>query len=195
MAITLPELKYELKDLEPFLSETAMDLHYNKHLKTYINNINTLILNTEFFDKSLENIVLTSIGPIFNNAAQAYNHAFYFSCLKPNTNQENTPPKNINNLIELNFGTFENFKNEFIQSAVNNFGSGWTWLVQDEKTNKLSIVNTSNANTPIVDGLNLLLCVDVWEHAYYTDYQNRRKDFVEKFFEYINWDFVEGNLK
>ena len=175
MSLFLPKLKYEMDELEPFISARTMDFHYNKHFQNYINTANTLIQDTDFADKSLKEIVQTSIGPIFNNAAQAFNHEFYFNGLCPKSRAVPVP--------------------QVLADAINdNFGSGWTWLVQNPVSRKLSIVNTSNAATPLTDGMCVLLCIDVWEHAYYLDYQNRRKDYVLEFFDYVDWDFVAENL-
>ncbi|MBQ3775071.1 MAG: superoxide dismutase [Ruminobacter sp.] len=193
MSLFLPKLKYELDELEPFISARTMDFHYNKHFQNYINTANTLIQDTDFADKSLKEIVQTSIGPIFNNAAQAFNHEFYFNCLCPKGKAVQIPSA-LAEAINDNFGSLANFKEQFTKNAIGNFGSGWTWLVQNPVSRKLSIVNTGNAATPLTDGMSVLLCIDVWEHAYYLDYQNRRKDYVLEFFDYIDWDFVASNL-
>lgn len=193
MSLFLPKLKYELDELEPFISARTMDFHYNKHFQNYINTANTLIQDTDFADKSLKEIVQTSIGPIFNNAAQAFNHEFYFNCLCPKGKAVQIPSA-LAEAINDNFGSLANFKEQFTKKAIGNFGSGWTWLVQNPVSRKLSIVNTGNAATPLTDGMSVLLCIDVWEHAYYLDYQNRRKDYVLEFFDYIDWDFVASNL-
>ena len=193
MSLFLPKLKYELDELEPFISARTMDFHYNKHFQNYINTANTLIQDTDFADKSLKEIVQTSIGPIFNNAAQAFNHEFYFNGLCPKSRAVPVPQV-LADAINDNFGSMASFKEQFSKSAISNFGSGWTWLVQNPVSRKLSIVNTSNAATPLTDGMCVLLCIDVWEHAYYLDYQNRRKDYVLEFFDYVDWDFVAENL-
>ncbi len=193
MSLFLPKLKYELDELEPFISARTMDFHYNKHFQNYINTANTLIQDTDFADKSLKEIVQTSIGPIFNNAAQAFNHEFYFNCLCPKGKAVQIPSA-LAEAINDNFGSLANFKAQFTKNAIGNFGSGWTWLVQNPVSRKLSIVNTGNAATPLTDGMSVLLCIDVWEPAYYLDYQNRRKDYVLEFFDYIDWDFVASNL-
>ena len=193
MSLFLPKLKYELDELVPFISARTMDFHYNKHFQNYINTANTLIQDTDFADKSLKEIVQTSIGPIFNNAAQAFNHEFYFNCLCPKGKAVQIPSA-LAEAINDNFGSLANFKEQFTKNAIGNFGSGWTWLVQNPVSRKLSIVNTGNAATPLTDGMSVLLCIDVWEHAYYLDYQNRRKDYVLEFFDYIDWDFVASNL-
>ncbi len=139
-------------------------------------------------------IVRSSTGAIFNNAAQAFNHAFFFNCLVPN-NKTVEIPVTLQNLIVKYFGSVDEFNNKFIQAATSNFGSGWTWLVQNNLDKGLSIINTSNAGTPITKDFNVLLCVDVWEHAYYLDYQNLRKDYVTEFMKHIDWNFVTSNLK
>ena len=193
MSLVLPKLKYELDELEPFISSRTMDFHYNKHLQNYINTTNTLIQDTEFVDMELEDILKTSIGPIFNNAAQAFNHEFYFNCMCPKDRAVDIPQQLQEGLC-VSYGTVEAFKEQFIKSAVGNFGSGWTWLVQNPVSGAISIVNTSNANNPLTEGLNVLLCIDVWEHAYYLDYQNRRKDYVVEFLEYVDWNFVAQHL-
>ncbi len=193
MSLFLPKLKYGLGELEPFLSARTMDFHYNRHFQNYVNTANSLIQDTEFVGKPLEEIVKTSVGAIFNNAAQAFNHGFYFSCLCPKEKALPIPDR-LAAAIAANFGSVKAFKEEFAAKAVANFGSGWTWLAQDPVSNALSVVNTGNANTPITDGLNVLLCIDVWEHAYYLDYQNRRKDYVTAFFDYVDWEFAASNL-
>lgn len=193
MALYLPPLKYELNALEPFLSQRTMNFHYNKHLQNYINTTNALTKDTDFSDKSAKEMVLTAIGPIYNNAAQAFNHEFFFNCMCPKA-KTTLISANLSSFINDAFGSFDKFKESFIQSAVSNFGSGWTWLIQNPTNHKLSIVNTSNAENPITDSMQILLCVDVWEHAYYLDYQNMRKDYLTAFFDYIDWKFVEKNL-
>lgn len=193
MALELQKLKYELDALEPFLSKNTLNFHYNKHLQVYINTTNTLIVGTDFVNKTAREMVLTAVGPIFNNAAQAFNHEFFFNCLTPKS-QSGAPSHHLQKHINDAFESFDTFKEKFIQSAVSNFGSGWTWLAFNPSTQKLEIINTQNAANPITQGYQILLCVDVWEHAYYLDYQNLRKDYVTNFFDYIDWKFVENNL-
>ncbi len=193
MALVLQPLKYDLDALEPFLSQRTMNFHYNKHLQTYINTTNTLIKDTPFAHKSVKEILLTSVGPIYNNAAQAFNHEFYFNCLCPK-DKAPSMSSNLSVCINESFGSVEKFKESFIQNAVSNFGSGWTWLVKNPATGKLEIVNVSNAGNPLTDGMQILMCIDVWEHAYYLDYQNVRKDYVTAFLDYVDWKFVEKNL-
>ncbi len=191
MALFLPKLKYEMDALEPFLSKNAVDIHYNKHFANYVNTANTLIKDTIYADKGLKEIVGTAVGPIYNNAAQALNHEFFFNCLSPN---KPLMPSRLAEALKAEFGSTDAFREQFINSAVGNFGSGWTWLTINPVTKKLAVQNTSNAGNPLNDGLEILLCIDVWEHAYYLDYQNRRKDYVLAFMEYVDWEFVQKNF-
>lgn len=167
-----------------FISDKTFDYHYEKHHQTYINNLNNLIKGTEFENKSLYDIVLNSSGGIFNNAAQVYNHDFYWDCISPN---KTAPSKELESALNEAFGG--NFKETFINSATTLFGSGWCWLVVDENK-KLKIVQTSNAATPPINKQIPILVVDVWEHAYYIDYKNARPKYLEEFYSNINWDFV-----
>lgn len=185
------ELPYSENALEPFISAKTISFHYGKHHKTYLDNLNKLIVNTKFEGKDLEYIVLNSSGSIFNNAAQVWNHTFYWDCLTPNKTK---PEGLLKDAIDKNFQSYENFVNEFTASCLSLFGSGWVWLVKD-KNDKLSIIQESNAGNPMLHGLYPILCCDVWEHAYYIDKQNRRGDYVKEFFEYINWDFVAQNFR
>ncbi len=192
MAIELPPLAYAQDALEPHISKETLEFHYGKHHNTYVVKLNGLIEGTADASKSLEEIVRSSSGGIFNNAAQVWNHTFYWHCLSPNGGGE--PSGALATAIASNFGSFAEFKTKFTDSAVNNFGSGWTWLVQ-KADGGLAIVNTSNAATPLTDaGATPLLTVDVWEHAYYIDYRNLRPKYMEAFWALVNWDFVEGNL-
>ncbi|MBO8415556.1 MAG: superoxide dismutase [Proteobacteria bacterium] len=191
MAFTLPQLEYAPAAFPAFISEKTFSFHHGKHLQTYIDTTNKLVAGSDYEGKSLEEIVMTASGPLFNNAAQAWNHEFYFKCISP---EKKEIPAALKALIEQNFNSVEEFKEKFIASAVGNFGSGWTWLMQTGP-NKLKIMNTSNAGNPMVDGFTPLLTVDVWEHAYYLDFQNRRADYLKAFMEYVNWDFVAANLK
>ena len=192
MAIELPPLPYEQDALEPHISAETLEYHYGKHHNTYVVKLNGLIEGTPDADKSLEEIVTSSSGGIFNNAAQIWNHTFYWNCLSPNGG--GAPSGALATAIDSNFGSFEEFKAQFTDSAVNNFGSSWTWLVQNADGG-LAIVNTSNAGTPLTDdGVTPLLTVDLWEHAYYIDYRNLRPKYMEAFWALVNWDFVEGNL-
>jgi len=153
--------------------------------------LNKLIVGTEFENMSLEDIILKSSGGIFNNAAQVFNHTFYWNCLSPNGGQE--PQGKLAEIINQNFGSFADFKEKFTQTAVGTFGSGWAWLVKDQN-GKLEIVSTSNAGNPMTEGKKPLLTCDVWEHAYYIDYRNARQSYVEKFWNLVKWDFVANNL-
>ncbi|MBD3796152.1 MAG: superoxide dismutase [Campylobacterales bacterium] len=182
----LPALPYEANALEPFLSQQTLFYHHTKHHAGYINKLNGLIEGTEFETMGLKQIITQSDGAIFNNAAQAFNHNFYWHCLSPT---KTTPSEPLVQKIELHFGSFEAFKKEFLSAALNNFGSGWTWLVLDQHEH-LEIVNTSNAQTPVAHFLTPLLTCDVWEHAYYLDYKNERAKYLEGFWEHINWDNV-----
>lgn len=188
----LPKLPYALDALEPYISRETLEYHYGKHHQAYVNNLNNLIPGTEFEDASLEEIIKTASGGLFNNAAQVWNHSFYWKCLSPNGGGE--PRGMLGESIQKSFGSFEDFKGAFTKSAVTNFGSGWTWLTQGED-GKLEIVNTGNAHTPLVSGKNTLLTIDVWEHAYYIDYRNARAKYVEAFWNLVNWEFVTSNLK
>jgi Fe-Mn family superoxide dismutase len=192
MAIELPPLPYEQNALEPHISKETLEFHYGKHHNTYVVKLNGLIEGSEDDGKSLEEIVKSSSGGVFNNAAQVWNHSFYWNCLSPNGG--GNPSGALATAIEANFGSVEEFKTKFTDSAVNNFGSGWTWLIQNSDGG-LAIVNTSNAGTPLTEaGVTPLLTVDVWEHAYYIDYRNLRPKYMEAFWALVNWNFVEANL-
>lgn len=192
MAYELPPLPFEKDALAPHISEETLEYHYGKHHKTYVDKLNGLVPGTEFEGKSLEDVVKTSTGGIFNNAAQVWNHTFYWHCLSPNGGGE--PTGSVADAITKAFGSFENFKEEFTTSAVNNFGSSWTWLVKKADGN-VGIMNTSNAGTPLTDdSVKPLLTVDLWEHAYYIDYRNARPKYMEAFWALVNWEFVEQNF-
>lgn len=192
MAIELPSLPYDQDALEPHISKETLEFHYGKHHNTYVVKLNGLIDGTDDANKSLEEIVKSSSGGIFNNAAQVWNHTFYWNCLSPNGGGE--PSGAVADAINSAFGSFDDFKAKFTDSAVNNFGSGWTWLVKTTD-GTLEIVNTSNAATPLTDeGVTPLLTVDVWEHAYYIDYRNVRPDYMAAFWNLVNWEFVNSNL-
>lgn len=185
----LPKLGYALDALAPAMSEETLQYHYGKHHQTYINNLNNLILGTEFVTESLREIVKTSTGPIFANAAQAYNHAFFWKCLTPNGG--GVPAGALAEAIEKKWGTYEAFVQKFTAAAAGNFGSGWTWLVK-KLDGELEIVCTANAGTPITDHLKPILVLDVWEHAYYIDYRNNRGAYIESYFKsLVNWDFAQ----
>jgi len=191
MAFELPSLPYEQDALEPHISKETLEFHYGKHHNTYVVKLNGLVEGTEFENKSLEEVITSSEGGIFNNAAQVWNHTFYWNCLAPNAGGEATGE--IAEAINSAFGSFEAFKEAFTNSAVNNFGSGWTWLVKNAD-GSVAIVNTSNAATPLTDGVTPLLTVDVWEHAYYIDYRNARPNYMNAFWNLVNWDFVNANF-
>ena len=187
--IKLPELPYALNALEPYISEETMNYHYGKHHQAYVNNLNNLIPDSEFENMSLEEIIMNSDGGIFNNAAQVYNHSFYFLALTPNSGT--TPSTSLEEAIIRDFESVDNMKKELNTAAMGQFGSGWAWLVVD-KDDKLSIVKRSNAETPITDDLKPILCIDVWEHAYYIDYRNLRAEYLEKLWNIVNWDAVSS---
>lgn len=187
----LPELPYSKNALEPHISAETLEYHYGKHHQTYVTNLNKLIAGTEFEDMSLEDIIKKATGGLFNNAAQVWNHTFYWNCLSANGGGE--PSGDVSDAINKAFGSFDSFKEKFSTSAVTNFGSGWTWLVKN-KEGSLEIVNTGNAGTPITEGQQVLLTCDVWEHAYYIDYRNARPKYLQAFWNLVNWDFVTKNL-
>lgn len=191
MSFELPALPYTKDGLEPHISAETLEYHYGKHHNTYVVNLNNLVKGTEFEGKSLEEIILKSSGGIFNNAAQVWNHTFYWNCLAPNAGGE--PTGAVADAIVKHFGSFAAFKEQLTDSAIKNFGSGWTWLVK-KADGKLAIVNTSNAANPMTDGDKPLLTVDVWEHAYYIDYRNARPKYLENFWALVNWEFVAKNL-
>ncbi|MEI8271572.1 MAG: superoxide dismutase [Paludibacter sp.] len=189
MKFSLPELPYAPNALEPIISEKTISFHYGKHHQTYVNNLNGMVDGTEFENADLETIVKKSEGPMFNNAAQIWNHTFYFLSLTPT--KGSTPNDNLAKAIDAAFGSLEAFKAEFNKAAISVFGSGWAWLVKDID-GKLSIVKESNAGTPLTRGLIPLLTFDVWEHAYYIDYQNRRADYVAALWDLVDWNIVSG---
>jgi Fe-Mn family superoxide dismutase len=192
MTFTLPKLPYAMDELAPHISQETLEYHYGKHHQTYVNNLNKLISNTEFESMSLEEIIKRSKGGIFNNAAQVWNHTFYWNCLSPNGGGE--PASKLADAINKHFGSFATFKEQFTQTAATTFGSGWAWLVQD-KEGALKIISTSNAGTPMTEDLTALLTCDVWEHAYYIDYRNARPEYIGAFWSLVHWDFVSSNLK
>ncbi len=189
---TLPELPYQLNALEPQISEETMRYHYGKHHKTYIDNLNRLIRGTRFQNAPLEEIVINSDGALFNNAAQAWNHTFYFLTLSPDP--QVMPDGELAEAIKRDFGSFENFKKQFTEAAATLFGSGWTWLVKDHD-GKLKIVSYSNGGNPLPHGLTPLLGIDVWEHAYYIDYRNARADALANHWDVIDWKVVGQRYK
>lgn len=178
MTFTLLPLPYSMSALAPHISEETLEYHYGKHHQTYVNNLNKLVEGTEFAKASLEDIIKKAKGPLFNNAAQVWNHTFYWNCLSPNGGGE--PEGELAKAIEKTFGSFETFKEEFTKAAVGAFGSAWAWLVIG-KDKKLKITTTSNAGTPMTEGEHAILTCDVWEHAYYIDYRNRRPDYLTGF--------------
>lgn len=189
----LPKLPYQNDALEPHVSKKTVEFHHGKHHAAYVKNLNALIVNTQFEKMSLEEIVKNSDGAVFNNAAQVWNHTFYWNCLSPADKAKTKPSGKLMKAIERDFGGFDDFKESFTKQSVSLFGSGWTWLVSDEK-GSLSIVRTENAKNPLaLEHVSPLMCCDVWEHAYYLDYQNLRPDYLNGFWHVINWDFVEKN--
>ena len=192
MAIELPPLPYERNALEPHISAETLEYHYGKHHKTYVDNLNKMIEGTEFADMPLEDIIRKSQGGMFNNAAQVWNHTFYWNCLSPNGGGE--PTGKVAEAINKAFGDFASFKDEFTKLSIGTFGSGWGWLVQ-RPDGALALVSTSNANTPLTGEDTALLTCDVWEHAYYIDYRNARPKYLEAFWNLVNWDFVAANMK
>lgn len=192
MAFELPALPYDKSALEPHISAETLDYHHGKHHATYIAKLNGLIEGTDMANQSLEEIVRNSEGGVFNNAAQVWNHTFYWHSLSPNGGGE--PTGAIANAIIATWGSFDDFKTAFNDKAVNNFGSSWTWLVKTAD-GSLDIVNTSNAATPLTDdSLTPILTVDLWEHAYYIDHRNARPSYLNGFWSLVNWDFANQNL-
>lgn len=196
-ACSLPPLPYAQDALEPYVSARTLSFHHGKHHQAYVDNLNKLIAGTPMAGEPLEAIVRQTAGAadktaIFNNAAQAWNHTCFWQSLKPKGGGK--PTGRLMEMLEKSFGGYDGFRKEFIQAATSQFGSGWAWLVQDGDT--LKVVKTSNADTPMAHGQNVLLTCDVWEHAYYLDYQNRRKDFVETFLDHlVNWEFAGARLR
>ncbi|MGM7449226.1 superoxide dismutase [Fe] [Idiomarina loihiensis] len=192
MAFELPALPYEKNALAPHISEETLEYHYGKHHATYVSKLNDAVKGTDLESKSLEDIIKSEKGGLFNNAAQVWNHTFYWNCLSPNGGGEPTGP--VAEAINKKFGSFEKFKEEFNASAAGNFGSGWTWLVK-KSDGSVDLFNTDDADTPVAhDGVEPLLTVDVWEHAYYIDYRNSRPNYLEAFWKLVNWDFVNKNF-
>jgi len=187
----LPPLTYSMNGLEPYISKETLEFHYGKHHQAYVTNLNNQIKNTEYENESLENIIKKSSGGVFNNAAQVWNHTFFWQCMKSNGGGE--PSGALADAINAKWQSFDRFKEEFTKNCVSNFGSGWTWLVK-KADGSLDIVNTSNAATPLTSTDKPLMTCDVWEHAYYIDYRNARAKFVEAFWNVVNWDFVSSNF-
>ncbi len=192
MAHELPPLPFEKNALEPVISAETIDYHYGKHHQTYVTKLNGLVPGTEFENMALEDIIRKADGGVFNNAAQIWNHTFYWHCLRAPA-ADNAPDGDLAKAIDDAFGGFDQFKEQFGTQAANNFGSGWTWLVK-KPDGSVGIVNTSNAGTPLTTKDVPLLTVDVWEHAYYIDYRNARPDYVSALWQLTNWDFVAKNF-
>ena len=190
MTFELPALPYAKNELVPHISEETVEYHYGKHHQTYVTNLNNLIPGTEFDGLTLEEIIVKSSGPIFNNAAQVWNHTFYWNSLAPKGG--GLPTGALANAINTTFGSFEKFKEEFTKCAVTTFGSGWAWLVKNTD-GSLALVSTSNAGCPLTTRKIPLLTCDVWEHAYYIDYRNARPSYLEAFWALVNWDFAAAN--
>jgi len=188
----LTRLNFKLDALTPYISQETIGFHYGKHHQAYVNNLNNLIGGTEFEKQTLEDIVKLSSGKIFNNAAQIWNHDFYWRCLSPDGGGE--PREALAQAINHAFGSFSDFQKQFTESALSLFGSGWTWLVRSYNGD-LKILNTANAETPFRDNHQCLITCDVWEHAYYVDYRNARAKYIEAFWKLVNWEFAESNFK
>ena len=188
MTHELPKLPYASDALEPKMSEETLNFHHGKHQQTYVNNLNNLIKGTKYEDMTLEEIILSADGPVFNNAAQDWNHTFFFYSLSPAPQAK--PTGKLAEAIDRSFGSFDALKEQFAKTAVGVFGSGWAWLCED-KDGGLVIVAEPNAGNPMTKGLKPLLTCDVWEHAYYIDYRNRRPDFVSAFWDLVDWKVVE----
>ena len=191
MSFELPTLPYAEDALEPHISRETLQFHHGKHHNTYVVKLNGLVPGSEYEGQSLEEIISKASGPVFNNAAQIWNHTFYWHCLSPNGGGAATG--SIADAINAKWGSFEDFQKEFNDKAVNNFGSSWTWLVKNAE-GELEIVNTSNAGTPMAAGQTALLTVDLWEHAYYIDFRNVRPDYLAAFWQLVNWQFVNDNF-
>ena len=197
MALTLPDLPYSKEKLDPYISAKTLEFHHGKHHKAYVDNGNKLLAGTGLENLDAEDIIRKVVGDasktgIFNNVAQAWNHSFFWKCMKPGGGGRPAGP--VAQKIDADFGSYEKFAEELKNAGVTQFGSGWAWLVL--KNGKLEVMKTANADTPLAHGLTPLLTVDVWEHAYYFDYQNRRPDFLQAFIDHlINWDFVNSGLK
>jgi Fe-Mn family superoxide dismutase len=196
-AVQLPPLPYGQDALEPYVSARTMSFHYGKHHQAYVDNLNKLIAGTPWAGQPLEKVIGESAGAadkaaVFNNAAQVWNHTFFWRSMKPGGGGK--PAGRLMGLIEKSFGSFDEFKKTFVDTGVAQFGSGWVWLVQEGDV--LKVVKTANADTPVAHGQTAILTCDVWEHAYYLDYQNRRKDFVQAFLDHLaNWEFAASQLK
>ncbi|MBE8162453.1 MAG: superoxide dismutase [Fe] [Bdellovibrionaceae bacterium] len=192
MPFTIAPLPFEKTALEPHISSETLDYHYDKHHQAYLTKLNAAVKGTDLENKSLEDLIASQTGGIFNNAAQVWNHSFYWNCLSPQGG--GAASGKIKDLIEKKWSSWEKFKEAFSTACATNFGSGWTWLVQNADGN-IDIVSTSNAGCPLTNKQTPLLTCDVWEHAYYVDYRNARPKYIEAFWNIVNWDFVNSNLK
>ena len=190
MAITLPPLPFDMTALEPYISRETLEYHYGKHHLAYVTNLNNLLPGSGFENLPLEEIIKRSSGGIFNNAAQVWNHTFYWHCLSPKPQE---PKGALAEAITKTFGSLAAFQEQFSKTAIGTFGSGWAWLAKKPEGG-LEIISTSNAGTPMTDNKKALLTCDVWEHAYYIDYRNARPKYIEKFWNLVNWDFVAQNF-
>jgi Fe-Mn family superoxide dismutase len=191
MSFKLPELPYPKDALAPHISAETLEYHYGKHHQAYVDNLNKLVAGTPHESKSLEDLIKTTEGGVFNNAAQVWNHTFYWYCMKPKGGGE--PKGKIGEAIKKQFGSFETFKEQFSEAAKTQFGSGWAWLVK-KADGSLAIEKTGNAGNPMTSGHKPIMTCDVWEHAYYIDYRNARPKYVEAFWNLVNWEFVEQQL-
>ncbi|MDE0152225.1 MAG: superoxide dismutase [Bdellovibrionales bacterium] len=189
MAVSMPPLPYDKKALSPYISEQTLEFHYGKHHKGYVDKLNAQIQGQSFDKASLEEIVKNSQGGLFNLSAQAWNHEFYWNCLSAPS--QNFIPKELQDALEKDFGSVETFQSQFTKEALAHFGSGWAWLVRQDS--KLQVISTHDADTPLAHGAVPLMTCDVWEHAYYLDYQNNRAKYVENFWKIINWNFIYKN--
>jgi Fe-Mn family superoxide dismutase len=189
---TLPPLPYAKNALAPFVSEETLEYHYGKHHQTYVTNLNKLVEGTPKANASLEDLIKTESGGIFNNAAQVWNHTFYWHSLAPKAG--GAPTGKIAKLLTDSYGSFDQFKEHFSKAALGQFGSGWAWLVQDPKEGRLLVETTANAGCPLTSGMKPILTCDVWEHAYYIDYRNARAQYVDAWWNLVNWEFANHNL-
>lgn len=192
MPFELPKLPYALDALAPKISKETLEYHYGKHHATYVNKLNELSKDTKYETMTLEEVILKSSGAVFNNAAQVWNHTFYWNCLTPKSSGK--PKGALLEAIEADFGSFDTFKEQFTKISLGHFGSGWGWLVKAEN-DKLELISTANAGNPMTEGKKPLLTCDVWEHAYYIDTRNNRGEYLKNFWELVNWDFVAKNLE
>lgn len=192
MPFTIDELPFKKNALEPHISSETLDYHYDKHHQAYLTKLNAAVIGSDLENKTLEELITTQTGGVFNNAAQVWNHSFYWNCLAPNAGGPATGA--IQTLIEKKWNSFAVFKEAFSTACANNFGSGWTWLVQNADQS-VEIVSSSNAGSPLTNKQKPLLTCDVWEHAYYIDYRNARPKYIQAFWNLVNWDFVNSNFK